>query len=127
MTIGERVPGSYIYVDGAVVGDVGPSILRDREILSRDGFVCVTVPVDDHGRVVSRPELISRGFVFLKDAQWLVQATQDIVTRVVNDAAFANRDEIRQAVVSELGRFLYSKTRRRPMVFAVITRPFPSP
>ncbi len=127
MTIGERVPGSYIYVDGAVVGDVGPSILRDREILSRDGFVCVTVPVDDHGRVASRPELISRGFVFLKDAQWLVQASQDIVTRVVNDATFSNRDEIRQAVVSELGRFLYSKTRRRPMVFAVITRPFPSP
>lgn len=127
MTIGERVPGSYVFVNGAVVGDVGPSILRDREILSRDGFVCVTVPVDDHGRVASRPELITRGFVFLKDAQWLVQATQDIVTRVVNEAAFANRDEIRQAVVSELGRFLYSKTRRRPMVFAVITRPFPSP
>ncbi len=127
MTIGERVPGSYVFVDGAVVGDVGPSILRDREILSRDGFVCVTVPVDDHGRVASRPELISRGFVFLKDAQWLVQATQDIVTQVVNDATHANRDEIRQAVVSELGRFLYSKTRRRPMVFAIITRPFPSP
>jgi ribonuclease J len=127
MTIGERVPGSYIYVDGAVVGDVGPSILRDREILSRDGFVCVTVPVDDHGRVASRPELITRGFVFLREAQWLVQATQDIVTQVVNDAAFANRDEIRQAVVSALSKFLYSKTRRRPVVFAVITRPFPSP
>jgi len=126
MTIGERVPGSYVFVDGAVVGDVGPSILRDREILSRDGFVFVVVPVDDYGRVASRPELVSRGFVFLKEAQWLVEAMQEVVTRVVNDTDFANRDDIRQAVVGKLGKFLYAKTRRRPMVFAAVTRAFPA-
>jgi ribonuclease J len=126
MTIGERVPGRYVFVDGSVVGDIGPSVLRDREILSRDGFVFVVVPVDDYGRVASQPELISRGFIFLKDAQWLVEAAQNVVSEAVNNTDFANRQEIRQAVVSELSKFLYAETRRRPMVFATITRAFPT-
>ncbi len=124
MTIGKRVPGSYIFVDGSVVGDIGPSVLKDREILSKDGFVLVVVPVDDYGRVAVRPELISRGFIFLKDAQWLVEAAQNVVTEVVNNNDFANREEIRQTVVGELSKFLYAETRRRPMVFATVTRAF---
>jgi ribonuclease J len=126
MTIGERVPGSYVFVDGSVVGDIGPSVLRDREILSRDGFVLVVVPLDDYGRMATQPELISRGFVFLKDAQWLLEAARNAVTDVVNQGDFASRDEIRQAVVGELSRFLYEETRRRPMVFATVTRAFPT-
>ena len=66
------MPGRYVFVDGSVVGDIGPAVLKDREILSRDGFVFVVVPVDDYGRVTSRPELISRGFIFIQDAQWLI-------------------------------------------------------
>jgi ribonuclease J len=124
ITVGKRVPGSYVFVDGSVVGDIGPSVLKDREILSRDGFVLVVVPVDDYGRVAARPELISRGFIFLKDAQWLVEAAQNVVTEVVNSTDFANREEIRQTVVGELSKFLYAETRRRPMVFATITRAF---
>lgn len=124
MRIGERVPGSYVFVDGSVVGDVGPSVLKDREILSRDGFVLVVVPLDEYGRVTSPPELISRGFVLLKDAQWLLEAARDVVTDVVNQGDFANRDEVRQAVVTGLSRFLFEETRRRPMVFATITRAF---
>ena len=125
MTVGKRVPGSYVFVDGSVVGDVGPSVLKDREILSKDGFVLVVVPVDDYGRASTRPELISRGFIFLKDAQWLVEGAQNVVTEVVNNTDFANREEIRQKVVGELSKFLYAETRRRPMVFATITRAFP--
>lgn len=121
MTIGKRVPGSYVFVDGAVVGDVGPSILRDREILSRDGFVFVVLSLDAHGRVVGRPELISRGFVYLKDAGWLVEGAQDLIVQMVNEGDYASSDEIRQAVVSGLGKFLYAETRRRPMVFAALT------
>ena len=124
MTVGKRVPGSYVFVDGSVVGDIGPSVLKDREILSKDGFVLVVVPVDDYGRASARPELISRGFVFLKDAQWLVEGAQNVVTEVVNNTDFANREEIRQTVVGELSKFLYAETRRRPMVFATITRAF---
>jgi ribonuclease J len=124
MTIGERVPGRYVFVDGSVVGDIGPAVLKDREILSRDGFVFVVVPVDDYGRVTSRPELISRGFIFIQDAQWLIEAAQNVVTEAVNRTDFANRTEIRQTVVDKLSKFLYAETRRRPMVFATITRAF---
>jgi ribonuclease J len=126
MSIGARVPGSYVFVDGSVVGDIGPSVLKDREILSRDGFVLVVVPLDDYGRTASQPELISRGFVFLKDAQWLLEAARNVVTEVVNQGDFASRDEIRQAVVGKLSQFLFEETRRRPMVFATITRAFPT-
>lgn len=126
MRIGERVPGSYVFVDGSVVGDIGPAVLRDREILSRDGFILVVVPLDDYGRIASQPELISRGFVFLKDAQWLLEAARGVVTDAVNQGDFASRDEIRQTVVTELSQFLYEETRRRPMVFATITRAFPT-
>jgi ribonuclease J len=126
MRIGERVPGSYVFVDGSVVGDIGPAVLRDREILSRDGFILVVVPLDDYGRSASPPELISRGFVFLKDAEWLLEAARNVVTEVVNEGDFANRDKIRQAVVSELSQFLFEETRRRPMVFATVTRAFPT-
>ncbi len=126
MSIGQRVPGSYVFVDGSVVGDIGPSVLKDREILSRDGFVLVVVPLDDYGRTAAQPELISRGFVFLKDAQWLLEAARNVVTEVVNQGDYANRDEIRRAVVGELSQFLYEETRRRPMVFATITRAFPT-
>ena len=124
MTIGERVPGSYVFVDGSIVGDIGPSVLKDREILSRDGFVFVVVPVDDYGRVTSRPELISRGFIFIQDAQWLIEAAQNVVTEAVNRTDLANRAEIRKIVVDKLSKFLYAETRRRPMVFATITRAF---
>jgi ribonuclease J len=126
MTVGKRVPGTYVYVDGAVAGDIGPSVLKDRETLSRDGFVLVVVPVDSYGRIASPPELISRGFIFLKDADWLVEAAQEVVTRVVNRDDLASAGEIRGAVVSDLSKFLYAETRRRPMVFAVVTRAFPT-
>lgn len=124
MSVGERVPGTYVFVDGSMVGDVGPSVLRDREILSQDGFVLAVVPLDDHGRLGGRPELISRGLVFLDNAQWLVDATSSLVQEIVNGSDFANPEEIRKAVVSELNKFLYAETGRRPMVFAVLTRPF---
>ncbi len=126
MTVGRRVPGRYVFVDGAVAGDIGPSVLKDRETLSKDGFVLVVVPVDNYGRIASPPELISRGFIFLKDADWLVEAAQEVVTRVVNRDDLAGAGEIRGAVVSELSKFLYAETRRRPMVFAVVTRAFPT-
>ncbi len=124
MMVGDRVPGSYVFVDGSMVGDIGPSVLRDREILSQDGFVLVVVPLDDYGRLAGRPEFISRGLVFVKDSQWLVDAAFEVVQKVVNEIDLANPDEIRQAVVRDLGKFLYGETGRRPMVFAVITRAF---
>jgi ribonuclease J len=126
LEIGERVPGRYVFVDGRMVGDVGPSVLRDREVLSQDGFVTVVVPLDDYGQLTARPELISRGLVSSDDARWLVEAIQKVVQRTVDETEFTNPEELRGAVTSELSKFLYTETRRRPMVFTVVTRAFPS-
>ncbi|MBN1318062.1 MAG: ribonuclease J [Anaerolineales bacterium] len=122
MIIGERVPGSYVFVDGSVVGDIGPSVLRDREILSQDGFVIAVVPLDHTNKVVGQPELVTRGFVFVKDTQWLVDDAQNMIIQQVNGAKTNNEEEIRQLVVGGLRKFFYAQTHRRPMVFAVITR-----
>jgi ribonuclease J len=126
MQVGERVPGRYVFVDGRMVGDVGPSVLRDREVLSQDGFVTVVIPLDDYGQVAARPELISRGLVSSDDAEWLVEATDRLVKRTVEETEFVNPEQLRRAVTSELSKFLYIETRRRPMVFTVVTRAFPN-
>lgn len=122
MTIGKRVPGNYVFVDGSAVGDIGPSVLRDRETLSRDGFVFAVVPVDNYGRVSGRPEITSRGFVSLQDVDWLTQAAQNLIIGTLNDADLANLAEVQETVISELRKFLYTETRRRPMVFASVYR-----
>jgi ribonuclease J len=126
MHVGERVPGRYVFVDGAMVGDVGPSVLRDRDVLSQDGFVTVVVPLDDYGQLAARPELISRGLVSSDDAQWLVEAAHGVVKRTVDETEFVNPEQLRKAVTSELSKFLYAEIRRRPMIFAVVTRAFPA-
>jgi ribonuclease J len=126
MHVGERVPGRYVFVNGAMVGDVGPSVLRDRDVLSQDGFVTVVVPLDDYGQLAAPPELISRGLVASDDARWLVEATHDVVRRTVGETEFDNPDELRRAVTGALSKFLYAETRRRPMVFTVVTRAFPA-
>jgi ribonuclease J len=123
MRVGPRVPGSYVFVDGAGVGDIGPSVLRDREVLSRDGFVFALVPLDSHGRVSGRPELVSRGFIFVKDAQWLLEGAEKTIVDLVNSNNYDDKEQVRQAVVSSLSKYFYAETRRRPMVFAAITPP----
>src|SRR5690606_13529451 len=71
--LAERVPGGYVFVDGSGVGDVGKAVMRDREVLARDGFMMVVVNVDsDTGQVIGDPEIISRGFIYLRDADELI-------------------------------------------------------
>jgi ribonuclease J len=71
-SVGERVPGGYVFVDGSGVGDIGPAVLRDREILARDGFVVAIVQRDaETGQLCRPPDIISRGFVFLRDSEEL--------------------------------------------------------
>lgn len=126
MTVGERVPGGYVFVDGSMAGDIGPSILRDRDILSQDGVVFATVLLDDHGRVAGRPELTSRGFVSPEDSRWLIERAQGLIAEMINNGDYANPAEVRRGVIKGLSDFLYGETRRRPMVFAAVGRAFPA-
>lgn len=118
MTIGERVPGGYVFVDGAGIGDVGPAVLRDREALARDGFLMIVGVVDKKtGKMVQEPEIISRGFVYLGSSEALFESTRELIRDVATQSSNGSRDQQVQTAVKKM---LYSETKRRPMVFAHI-------
>jgi ribonuclease J len=121
--IGERVPGGYVYVDGSTVGDISPEVLRDREVLSRDGFVVAIVQRDSEtGSVEGRPEIITRGFVVEHEAEDLIIGAEDAVLKAVevNGTREANGKGLREKVKDVLMDYIYRETRRRPMVIPVV-------
>lgn len=121
ITVGERVPGGYVFVDGSSVGEVGPAVIRDREALARDGIVIAVVPIDSTGHVSDRPEIISRGFIHPRDSQELIEGARQNIIRSVNGYG-SSPDALRMEVEEVLSAYFYSETKRRPMVFAVVTK-----
>jgi ribonuclease J len=121
MTVGERVPGGYVFVDGAIVGDVGPAVMREREILGRDGVLIANIHVDrDSRQIVGQPDIISRGFVFMRDAQEMMERACDEIRTTVSSNGRDSLSSLRQEVQRELEQFFYTETRRRPMVFVFV-------
>lgn len=117
MQVGERVPGGYVFVDGRGVGDIGPTVMREREALARDGFVIVHLNLNPQGSLRAQPEIISKGFVFVRDAEELMARAQAKVSEIVKGAD----GDVRERVEKELAKYFYAETRRRPMVFVVIS------
>lgn len=121
MSIGERVPGGYVFVDGSGVGDIGPVVMRDREILARDGFVLALITRDrETHEIIGEPEIVSRGFIYLRDAEGLITSAQETMMRVAGGGNGLSAEELSGDVQEALGKFLYNETKRRPMVFAVV-------
>jgi ribonuclease J len=113
----DRIPGGWIFVDGAGIGDIGPAVLRDREILSQDGFVLAVVRLDQKtGRLIDRPRIITRGFVYVKENLDLIERAQQEVSLALRSNGHDPQASIRKA----LGQLLYSETQRRPMVIPVV-------
>ena len=122
-----KAPVGYIYLDGTTVGDVGNVVVRDRQMLAKDGMLIVVVGIDSAtGELVAGPDVVSRGFVYMRQSQDLVEATKDTVRSALTnrnggapvggvDAGFVNR-KIKDVV----GEFLYRETKRRPMVLPVV-------
>ncbi|MBZ0288485.1 MAG: ribonuclease J, partial [Anaerolineae bacterium] len=118
--VAERVPGGYVFVDGSGVGDIGKAVIRDREILARDGFMMVVVNVDSKsGELVDEPEIISRGFVYLRDANDLMKQVKDTINETLLNSSGQNGKR-RERLQENISRVLYNETKRRPMVFSVI-------
>ncbi len=118
MTIGERLPGGYVFVDGAGVGDVGPTVLHDREHLGRDGFVLAIVTLDaESGDLLLAPELISRGFVYMPDAEDLFAGARDRILQIISDDGQSTRKKQAERIEAALEKFFRQETGRRPMVF----------
>lgn len=115
MTVAERVPGGYVFVDGSGVGDIGPSVMREREALARDGFVLVHLVLDcDKTRLIGDPEIITKGFVFVRDSEMLIDQANEHVRQLVEEGPLKDAEK---RIESGLSKFFYNETRRRPMVF----------
>ncbi|MDF2960626.1 MAG: rnjA [Paenibacillus sp.] len=119
-----KVPAGNTHVDGLGIGDVGNIVLRDRKHLSQDGIlIVVTILSKTEGKIVSGPDLISRGFVYIRESESLMDEAGRMVTAVINKLQAENINQwstIKSHVKEGLGRFLYEQTGRRPMILPVI-------
>jgi len=119
------IPSSYVMVDGLGIGDVGEVVLRDRQMLARDGMFCIVAAVDRQtGKVKGSPDIISRGFVYLRESKELLAQTRKKVIEIVDRAAgtggAVNWSYIKDEIRNKIGDFLYTKTQRRPMILPVV-------
>jgi ribonuclease J len=117
--INGQVTEGHVMVDGLGVGDVGSVVLRDRHLLSKDGFVVVVVAVDaTDGQVVEGPHIITRGFVYIRES---VDLIEDAVQCVMEALAHGgSRATASSKIKDSLAEFLYAQTKRRPMILPVV-------
>ncbi len=121
----ERAPADPVYVDGLGIGDIGNVVLRDRQMLSEDGFLVVVVKVDRRtGKVNGSPDIISRGFIYLKDNKDLLMQMRKKVRFIVDNNTAHGKDingtYLKDELRNQVGLFLFQKTERRPMVLPVL-------
>ncbi|PZD93377.1 ribonuclease J [Paenibacillus sambharensis] len=121
---GNKVQAGNVLIDGLGVGDVGNIVLRDRKLLSQDGILVVVVTLSKQdGAIMSGPDIISRGFVYVRESEGLLEEANRIVTSTLNKLMSDNVNEwasLKTNVKDALGRFLYEQTRRRPMILPII-------
>ena len=137
--INGRVHVGHVFVDGVTVGDIGSVVVRDRQMLSKDGILMVVVSVDQQtGELVAGPDIVSRGFVSMRDSTDLIDATKDAVRKAFSNGyatparELSDGDETAEGntpgnsspssrkIKDVVGRFLYDQTRRRPMIIPVV-------
>lgn len=121
---GPKVHAGNVLIDGLGVGDVGNIVLRDRKLLSQDGILVVVVTLSkQNGTILSGPDIISRGFVYVRESEELLDEANRIVTQTLVKCMEENVNEwssLKNNVKDALGRYLYEQTRRRPMILPII-------
>jgi ribonuclease J len=119
VTLGKRIPGGYVFVDGQSIGEVNFGIMREREKLSRNGIFLIDMSVDKlNGRLLHDPEIITRGFVSRGEEQELIPEVREHIMDVVNNGGWDSEKDIANTVKS----YLYEYTKRRPMVFVTLSK-----
>jgi ribonuclease J len=120
----ESVPAGYVLVDGLGVGDVGDVVLRDRQAMSKEGMFMIVCIVDPQtGELVSSPDIISRGFVYMRAHEDLIQESRNLVRKILQDHAKNKPEdwnEVKAHLREKVGNFLFTKTQRHPLVLPVI-------
>lgn len=118
----EHISAEGVYVDGSGIGDVGPRVMAEREVLGQDGFVVAVVPISAAtGEVSGKPELVSRGFVYVRESGDLLERAADRVYSALRVTNIRKRQAIIERTQEVLTKFLFEETRRKPMVVAVVT------
>ncbi len=120
----ERVPTEYVMVDGLGVGDVSEVVLRDRVALAEDGIFVVIATIDKKtGDLVGSPDIISRGFVYMRENKELIERSRAFIKKLLKDTdkrSPAFEDYLKNKIRNDVGQFLFHATERRPMVLPVI-------
>ncbi len=118
------VPTDYVMVDGLGVGDVSEVVLRDRQQLAEDGMFVVIATIQKRtGALIGSPDIISRGFVYLRESKELIERARSLIKKILRDSdpkSPAFEEHIKNKIRNEVGQFLYTMTRRRPMVLPVL-------
>ncbi len=118
------VPAGRVMVDGLGVGDVGSIVLRDRKHLAEDGLIVAVCTISSQdGHIISGPDVVSRGFVYVRESEPLMDDARKVVTNVLEKCADNDIHEwgaLKTKIKEELSRFLYDRTRRSPMVLPIL-------
>ncbi len=124
LSLGEQVPTGGVLVDGLGIGDVGNVVLRDRKHLSQDGLIIVVMAIDrDQGVLVSGPDIISRGFIYVRENEDIIENTREVVRSILFSAGKLDGEEwpaLKNRIKDELHRFIYEKIKRNPMILPII-------
>lgn len=120
----KMVDSYYVMVDGLGVGDVEAVVIRDRKLLSQEGMVVIIMSINRRdGRLLKNPDVISRGFIYLKDHTTLIEEIRGRLRNIISQSAHSQKtdaDFLKDIVRNQIGQFLYTKTQRRPMILPVI-------
>jgi ribonuclease J len=120
----EKLPTDYVFVDGLGVGDVSEVVLRDRQMLSEDGMVVVVATIDKKtGAAITAPDIISRGFVYMKENRELIEDTRALAKKILvgHKPGTAESEEVmKDKLRNDIGQFLFMRTERRPMIIPVL-------
>lgn len=120
----ENVPASYVMVDGLGVGDVEEVVIRDRRTLAAEGMIVIIVTVDrDKGKLLKSPDIISRGFIYLKESQEMLDEIRKRLRALISRLPTyqpVEADYLKTLIRDQIGQFVYTKTKRRPMILPVI-------
>ncbi len=121
---GERVPASYVFVDGLGIGDIGEVVLRDRRTLAEEGMIVVIASINKKtGKVIKNPDIISRGFIYLKENKEMLDEVRRRVRAIIGRIPHyesVDPDYIKSIMKDQIAEYLYNKTNRRPMVLPVV-------
>lgn len=124
LRMADRVASGQVFVDGLGVGDVGNIVLRDRRQLASDGILIVVVTISGrNGEILAGPDIVTRGFVYVRESEELIEEARERVRAVLAEYEGKGVTEwglLKQGVREALSRYLYEKTKRRPMILPII-------